>query len=213
MKSANTPGPLRRLPLLRSQALVALALGLLSVSAWASAPSKDTLTWRFAQACSALDAGDLDGAARHLSVLREEKPGLPEARVLGALLTLRRERPALGWHEAFIQAWNDAGRPDLRDSSLLPVTFSAAASPTIDRPAAEVIEYDVGGGELGIDVLQRHLVQPGGAILESQHFCIRVRLFYVQTFIYQSQFEWNRRARTKLSHPSQHDVGPFCVQC
>jgi hypothetical protein len=82
-----------------------------------------------------LDAGDLDGAARHLRTLQETKPGLPESRLLEALLTLRRERPALGWHEAFIQAWNDAGRPDLRDSKLLPMTFSAAAPPAAQKAA------------------------------------------------------------------------------
>ncbi|HEX8700716.1 MAG TPA: hypothetical protein VF815_17830 [Myxococcaceae bacterium] len=125
MKRANASGPLRRFLLLRSQALVAFVCGLLGFSGCASSPPRDTLTDRFTQACAALDAGDLDGAAQQLRALREEKPGLPELRVLESLLTLRRERPALDWLEAFLQAWNHAGRPDLRDSTLLPATFTA----------------------------------------------------------------------------------------
>jgi hypothetical protein len=115
--------------------MMALVLGLLGMSACASSPLRDTPTGRFTQACSALEAGDFDGAARHLHVLREQQPGLPETRVLEGLLTLRRESPAMGWHEAFIQAWNYAGRPDLRDAHLLPETFPAA-SPIEEEKAA-----------------------------------------------------------------------------
>jgi hypothetical protein len=58
-------------------------------------------------------------------------PELPEARLLQSLLTLRREHPTLGWTDAFIQAWNNVGRPDFSDSRLLPREF------TSEFPAAE----------------------------------------------------------------------------
>jgi len=73
----------------------------------------------FLRACIALEEGNLDGAARDIATLRKSSPRLAEARVLEALLTQRRERPSVDWLEAFIQAWNEAGRPDLNDSGLL----------------------------------------------------------------------------------------------
>jgi hypothetical protein len=134
MKRTIAPSHLRHLLLLNSQALLTVVLGLLGCVAWAAAPSAgDTLAGRLAQTCSALDAGDLDGAARHLRVLREKGPELPEARLLDSLLALRRERPALGWHEAFIQAWNNVGRPDLSDSALLTEAFSDAPPATEEK--------------------------------------------------------------------------------
>ena len=149
---------LRSFALLSAQTLVALAVGLLGSAAWAApSASGEALDERLTQACSALDVGDLDGAARHLRTLRENKPGLPEARVLEALLTLRRERPALGWHEAFIQAWNDAGRPDLRDSKLLPMSFSAAAPPTGEKAAR------AGAAKPGKELLLELALEPNAA--------------------------------------------------
>ncbi|OJH37512.1 hypothetical protein BON30_28490 [Cystobacter ferrugineus] len=85
------------------------------VSAQTSSPS-ELLT----RACSALEAGDLDGAAGHILTLRQTLPERPEPRLLESLLALRRTRPSLGWREAFLQAWNGIGRPDFRDSPLLP---------------------------------------------------------------------------------------------
>jgi len=127
MKPTSALSYFRRLPSLNSQVLLGLVLVLLGFAAWAaSSAAEDTLARRFAQTCSALDAGDLDGAARHLRALREKNPELPEAVLLESLLALRRERPALGWHEAFIQAWNNVGRPDLSDSALLKEAFSSA---------------------------------------------------------------------------------------
>jgi hypothetical protein len=73
----------------------------------------------FLRACIALEEGNLDGAARDIATLRARFPRLAEARVLVDILTLRREQPSVDWLEAFIQAWNGAGRPDFRDSGLL----------------------------------------------------------------------------------------------
>jgi hypothetical protein len=73
----------------------------------------------FTQACIALEAGDLEGAARALSTFHEVFSDGVEVRVLGALLKQRREHPSIGWFDAYIQAWNDAGRPNLKGSSFL----------------------------------------------------------------------------------------------
>jgi hypothetical protein len=107
------------------RALLVLALGPLCLQARAAtapaepsteAPSPSVL---FARACQALEAGNLDGAARHLLPLRESFPERPEPRLLQSLLSLRRSRPDLGWRDAFLQAWHDLGRPDFRDSPFL----------------------------------------------------------------------------------------------
>ncbi|WNG14343.1 hypothetical protein [Cystobacter fuscus] len=83
----------------------------------AQSPSSSVLLTR---ACEALEAGDLDGAEGHILTLRQTLPERPEPRLLESLLALRRTRPSLGWREAFLQAWNGIGRPDFRDSPLLP---------------------------------------------------------------------------------------------
>ncbi|MFY0584108.1 hypothetical protein ACN28S_66160 [Cystobacter fuscus] len=86
-------------------------------SLFAQTPSPSELLTR---ACAALEAGDLDGAAGHILTLRQTLPESPEPRLLESLLALRRTRPSLGWREAYLQAWNGIGRPDFRDSFLLP---------------------------------------------------------------------------------------------
>ncbi|HVG57634.1 MAG TPA: hypothetical protein VNA24_03715 [Hyalangium sp.] len=99
----------------------------------------------FSEACSALEAGDLDSAARNLRALRMEHPDLPEARLLESLLKLRRDRPSLGGLDAFIQAWNDAGRPDFSESRLLPAEFfpksaeAQAEKPRTFSPEVELL--------------------------------------------------------------------------
>ncbi|WP_157758281.1 hypothetical protein [Cystobacter fuscus] len=109
-----------------AQALLAFTLGpwcleaaaapaLARVSAQTRSPS-ELLT----RACEALEAGELDGAAGHILTLRQTLPESPEPRLLESLLALRRTRPSLGWREAYLQAWNGIGRPDFRDSFLLP---------------------------------------------------------------------------------------------
>jgi hypothetical protein len=70
-------------------------------------------------ACIALEAGNHPEAARELASLREALPTHPAPRVLERLLEVRRQQPALGWREAFLRAWNEAGRPDLREDPLL----------------------------------------------------------------------------------------------
>lgn len=121
MPRAATPS---RLP--RSRAPLALALGLFGFVTWAASPppERSRLVEHLSRACSALDAGELDSAARDVRALLELSPELPEARLLESLLTLRRERPSLGGLDAFVQAWNRAGRPDFSDSRLLPPEFS-----------------------------------------------------------------------------------------
>lgn len=125
MRTQAAPTRLRRLRFLRSSAPLALALGLLGLAAWAASPrAEDALTaGRFSRACHALEAGNLDSAAQDLHALREANPELAEVRLLESLLTLRRERPSLGWLDAFVQAWNSTGRPDFSDSRLLPRQF------------------------------------------------------------------------------------------
>ncbi|WP_155893525.1 hypothetical protein [Cystobacter fuscus] len=107
-------------------ALLALTLGPWCLEAaaapaparvFAQTPSPSELLTR---ACAALEAGDLDGAAGHILTLRQTLPESPEPRLLESLLALRRTRPSLGWREAYLQAWNGIGRPDFRDSPLLP---------------------------------------------------------------------------------------------
>lgn len=73
----------------------------------------------FVHACIALETGNLTEAAREIASLREALPASPSPRVLERLLEVRRQQPALGWREAFLRAWNEAGRPDLWEDPLL----------------------------------------------------------------------------------------------
>jgi hypothetical protein len=77
----------------------------------------------FVRACIALEAGNLTEAAREIASLREALPARPEPRLLEHLLVARRQQPALGWREAFLRAWNEAGRPNLREDPLLGALF------------------------------------------------------------------------------------------
>ncbi|WP_158502115.1 hypothetical protein [Vitiosangium sp. GDMCC 1.1324] len=104
------------------RALFVLALGSVGLEARAAtAPSEASAQSPspFVRACNALEAGNLDGAESELFTLRQLLPENPEARLLGRLVALRRTRPELGWRDAFIQAWNDIGRPDFKNSPLL----------------------------------------------------------------------------------------------
>lgn len=104
------------------RALFVLAIGSVGLEARAaSAPSEASAQSPspFVRACNALEAGNLEGAESELFTLRQLLPENPEARLLGRLVALRRTRPELGWRDAFIQAWNDIGRPDFKDSPLL----------------------------------------------------------------------------------------------
>jgi hypothetical protein len=71
------------------------------------------------RACIALEAGNLTEATYEIASLRETLPTHSAPRLLEHLLEVRRQQPALGWREAFLRAWNEAGRPDLREDPLL----------------------------------------------------------------------------------------------
>jgi hypothetical protein len=77
------------------------------------------------RACIALEAGNLTEAAYELASLREALPTSSAPRLLEHLLEVRRQQPALGWREAFLRAWNEAGRPDLQEDPLLGELFAA----------------------------------------------------------------------------------------
>lgn len=72
------------------------------------------------QACLQLEQGALDLADRTVTRLRAVAPEQAEGVVLEALVRLRRANPAGEWREAFIAAWIEAGRPDLKVDPLLP---------------------------------------------------------------------------------------------
>ncbi len=74
----------------------------------------------FVQACHSLEEGALGDADLAAARLRATAPGRPEVAVLSALIAQRRQKPERNWQDAFLRAWNDAGRPNLRESSLLP---------------------------------------------------------------------------------------------
>jgi hypothetical protein len=155
-------------PLQLFSAVLALGCGLLGPAAWAgSPPSEDTLpVAHFSRACSALDAGDLTGAARHVRALREKSPEAPEGRLLEALLVLRREQPALGWLDAFIRAWHDAGQPDLSESRILPPEeFS------FEHPGAEPEELldDSPEAAVLLAILKEPSARHGRLILQHLH--------------------------------------------
>lgn len=135
MKTDAARSRLHLLPLPLLGTLLALASALYGLEAWATEPpSEDSLaTAHFSQACSALDTGDLDGALRHVRALRENRPGAPEGRVLESFIALRREQPSRSWLEAYVQAWNDAGRPDLAESHIIPQDEHYAYPDTSDE--------------------------------------------------------------------------------
>ncbi|WP_223639737.1 hypothetical protein [Corallococcus sp. EGB] len=72
------------------------------------------------QTCVLMELGALDEAARTVARLRALAPEQPEIVVLAELVEQRRQVLAPGWREALIEAWNRAGRPDLRDANGFP---------------------------------------------------------------------------------------------
>ncbi|HLL52763.1 MAG TPA: hypothetical protein VK447_04395 [Myxococcaceae bacterium] len=94
------------------------------------APRPDAL---LLQACIALEAGNFHEAEESSHALRALLPESAEPRVLEALISERRARPELPWSESYARAWNAAGRPDLRGSSLLPREKTQAPTLDIDR--------------------------------------------------------------------------------
>ncbi|WP_375766751.1 hypothetical protein NR798_34405 [Archangium gephyra] len=90
-------------------------------------PVADTAPALLLRACQALEDARLDEAEEAISRLRTTAPDRPEPLLLRNLLEQRRKLLAPGWGQAFLQAWNEVGRPDLRDSSLLPPAFRPKA--------------------------------------------------------------------------------------
>ncbi|RJS13961.1 hypothetical protein DRW03_35630 [Corallococcus sp. H22C18031201] len=78
----------------------------------------------FEQACRALEEGAIDNADATAARLHVVAPGRPEVGMLAALISQRRQSPDGNWVVAFVRAWNAAGRPNLQDSTLLPVEES-----------------------------------------------------------------------------------------
>lgn len=71
------------------------------------------------QACTALEAGDIQAAEEALARLESAAPGRAEVGLLQRLLAHRTQPPALGWRAAFLRAWTEVGRPSFSDSPLL----------------------------------------------------------------------------------------------
>ncbi|WP_426734371.1 tetratricopeptide repeat protein [Myxococcus faecalis] len=80
--------------------------------------------------CLALQEGNDPEAAEVLERLKAEAPGSPEVALLEALRERRRAPDAGTWQQAFRDAWNKLGRPDFRQSELLP-----GATPLPQDPA------------------------------------------------------------------------------
>ncbi|RKH72802.1 hypothetical protein D7X55_20500 [Corallococcus sp. AB049A] len=80
------------------------------------------------QTCVLLELGALDEADQAVSLLQATRPDAPEIAVLAALVEARRQTPVPGWREALIQAWNRAGRPDLKESASFPAPRSEETS-------------------------------------------------------------------------------------
>jgi len=76
----------------------------------------------FLGACIALEDGEWQRALEATRALKGAIPDNPEADVLNALIRVRRDQPELPWVDAYVRAWNEAGRPDLSSSSFLAVS-------------------------------------------------------------------------------------------
>jgi hypothetical protein len=80
------------------------------------------------QTCVLLELGAMDEADQAVSLLQATRPDASEIAVLAALVEARRQTPAPGWREALIQAWNRAGRPNLKQSASFPAPRSDETS-------------------------------------------------------------------------------------
>jgi hypothetical protein len=69
-------------------------------------------------------------AAEAISRLHALAPGRPEPLLLERLLAQRRALLAPNWGRAFLDAWAELGRPDLRDSPLLPPALHSQVEAT-----------------------------------------------------------------------------------
>lgn len=80
-------------------------------------------------ACVALEEGKTREAAESLARLKALRPERPEPKLLERMLA-ERQRADSGWRQAFLVAWTEQGRPNLRDSPLLP-EMDAGEDPTV----------------------------------------------------------------------------------
>ncbi|WNG59744.1 hypothetical protein F0U59_37275 [Archangium gephyra] len=73
----------------------------------------------------------MDEAQDAIFRLRTAAPERPEPLLLQNLLAQRRKFLAPRWGQAFLQAWSEVGRPDLRDSPLLPPVLHPKVDATL----------------------------------------------------------------------------------
>ncbi|MGZ3461372.1 MAG: hypothetical protein ACXU86_23015, partial [Archangium sp.] len=73
-------------------------------------------------ACIELEENHLPEAQEVIARLRASAPERPEPKLLEKLLASRQEARSSGWARAFLEAWMELGRPNIRRDSLLPDT-------------------------------------------------------------------------------------------
>lgn len=83
------------------------------------------------RACLALEEANAAEAQEALRRLDAVTPGRMETRLLELLLAHRQRTPATGWRQSFLDAWAEMGRPDFKDSPLLPVAEDTYEMPRI----------------------------------------------------------------------------------
>ena len=74
----------------------------------------------FSAACFALESSNPSSAAPYVSRLERLSPAPPHGRVLRALIPRRQRHPEERIDDAVVEAWKEAGRPDLAGCPLLP---------------------------------------------------------------------------------------------
>lgn len=71
-------------------------------------------------ACIALEEKNAREAEEAIARLQAVVPEHMETRFLEKLLAHRQRTPQAGWKQSFVDAWAELGRPDFKDSALLP---------------------------------------------------------------------------------------------
>jgi hypothetical protein len=115
----------------------------------------------FTAACFALESSNPSSAAPYVSRLERLSPAPPHARILEALISRRQRHPRERIDDAVVEAWKEAGRPDLAASPLLPPLESfGAVIPDIDAGVrkrmtpAERLLFAYDGPATGSDFLK-----------------------------------------------------------
>ncbi len=124
----------------------------------------------FTAACFALESANPSSAAPYVSRLERLSPAPPHARVLRALILRRERHPQERIDDAVVEAWKEAGRPDLAASPLLPPLESfGAVIPEIEAGVrkrmapAERLLFAYDGPATGNDFLKLALKAADGA--------------------------------------------------